>query len=262
MTALSPQSLAVAALVGLLAGTHAAIWGMYKDAIHEGFALGRFSRSVLVGAACAVIVQAALALPLPGAGALVVLFGLAYAAERGLVEVWKTFVREEDQSKYFIPMQFSLRGVPVAGRGARLAAGAAYVAIRYGLRNVFRHLTVHRGMFHSIPAMLLAGLAVYHLHFDPHPGARHFLAGGVMVGFLSHLVLDEVCSVDLRGARVNKAFGSALKLWGSSPGPTLAIYALAIYLGWQVLRSWPGGPELLEGLIARPPAPPPLQRGG
>src|SRR5207237_5096934 len=61
------------------------------------------------------------------AGALVLLFGLAYAAERGLVEVWKTFVREEDQSKYFIPMQFSIGGVPVASRGARLAAGAGYV---------------------------------------------------------------------------------------------------------------------------------------
>ena len=54
----------------------------------------------------------------------VVLFGLAYALERGVVEVWKTFVREEDQSKYFIAMQFSIRGVPVASRGARLTAGA------------------------------------------------------------------------------------------------------------------------------------------
>jgi len=125
----SPQSLAIAALVGLLSGTHAAIWGMYKDAIHEGFAAGRFARSMLVGVAAAVAIQAALALAVPGAAALVTLFGLAYAAERGLVEVWKTFVREEDQSKYFIPMQFSVRGVPVTRRGPRLAAGAAYVAV-------------------------------------------------------------------------------------------------------------------------------------
>jgi hypothetical protein len=128
MTALAPQSLAVAALVGLLSGTHAAIWGMYKDAIHEGFSAGRFARSAIVGAAVAVAIQLQLRLALPGAAALVALFGLAYAAERGLVEVWKTFVREEDQSKYFIPMQFSVRGAPVASRAARLAAGAAYVA--------------------------------------------------------------------------------------------------------------------------------------
>ena len=129
MIAITMQSLAIAAVVGLLAGTHAAIWGMYKDAIHEGFAATRFARSVVVGGAVAVAVQAAVQLALPSAAALAVLFGLAYAAERGVVEVWKTFARNEDQAKYFIPMQFSVRGVPVASRGARLAAGAAYVGI-------------------------------------------------------------------------------------------------------------------------------------
>lgn len=129
MTPTSPSALALAAFVGLLAGTHASIWGMYKDAIHEGFGRARFSRSMIVGAAVALAIQAAFTLPLPEPGALVVLFGLAYAAERGLVEVWKTFVREEDQAKYFIPMQFSLGGVPVRSRAVRLAAGAAYVAV-------------------------------------------------------------------------------------------------------------------------------------
>ena len=125
----SLQSLMIAAVVGMLSGTHTAIWGMYKDAIHEGFAVRRFVRSILVGGAVSVAIQVALGLPLPGAAAIIVLFGLAYAAERGIVEIWKTFVREEDQSKYTIPMQFSVHGVPVRSRGARLAAGAGYVAI-------------------------------------------------------------------------------------------------------------------------------------
>jgi hypothetical protein len=129
MTADTLRSLAIAGMIGLLSGTHAAIWGMYKDAIHEGFAAARFARSVVVGGLVAVALQAALGLALPSAAALAVLFGLAYAAERGVVEVWKTFVRDEDQAKYFIPMQFSVRGVPVASRGARLAAGAGYAAI-------------------------------------------------------------------------------------------------------------------------------------
>jgi hypothetical protein len=129
MIAITAHSLVVAGVVGLLSGTHAAIWGMYKDAIHEGFAARRFARSVVVGGAVAVMLQAGLGLALPGTAALVVLFGLAYAAERGVVEVWKTFVRDEDQAKYFIPMQFSVRGVPVASQGARLGAGAAYVAV-------------------------------------------------------------------------------------------------------------------------------------
>lgn len=121
-------TLAVAATAGLLSGTHAAIWGMYKDAVHEGFSYRRFLRSMIVGCISAIILQRVLGLPLDAPGALVLLFGLAYAAERGVVEVWKTFIRNEDQSKYFIPMQFSIRGVPVRHRGVRLAAGAMYVA--------------------------------------------------------------------------------------------------------------------------------------
>lgn len=132
MTAITVQSLAIAAGVGLLSGMHAAIWGMYKDAIHEGFTASRFARSVVLGAALGVVMYAALRLPLPSAAGMAVLFGLAYAAERGIVEVWKTFVRDESQTKYFIPMQFSVGGVPVASRAARLAAGAAYVILVAG----------------------------------------------------------------------------------------------------------------------------------
>jgi len=129
MTMPSASSLIVAALVGLLSGTHTAIWGMYKDAIHEGFVVRRFVFGLAVGALAGVAIQLGLGLPLDQAAGLAVLFGLAYAAERGVVEVWKTFVRVEDQSKYSIPMQFSLRGVPVASRRVRLAAGAGYVGI-------------------------------------------------------------------------------------------------------------------------------------
>ncbi len=125
----APAPLLVAAAVGAMSGAHTAIWGMYKDAIHEGFTVGRFSRSIIVGAVAAIAIQASIRLPLPGAGALVVLFGLAYAAERGIIEVWKTFIRDEDQSKYFIPMQFTMLGTPVTSRSKRLGAGAAYVAI-------------------------------------------------------------------------------------------------------------------------------------
>jgi hypothetical protein len=76
-----------------------------------------------------VAIQWALGLAVPEPAALVLLFGLAYAGERGVVEVWKTFVRDEDQAKYTIPMQFNLLGTPVASRGGRAAAGAAYVAV-------------------------------------------------------------------------------------------------------------------------------------
>ncbi|MEO5580888.1 MAG: hypothetical protein ABIR58_09520 [Gemmatimonadaceae bacterium] len=102
---------------------------MYKDALHEGFGIATFLRSIAIGAIVAIAIQATLHFPLPSPESLILLFGLAYGAERGIVEIWKTFVRDEDQSKYFIPMQFSVRGVPVASAGARLAAGAVSVAV-------------------------------------------------------------------------------------------------------------------------------------
>lgn len=147
--------LALAAAVGLLSGLHTAIWGMYKDAIHEGFGRVRFWRSVAVGAIAAVVLQRIFRLPLPAPAALVVLFGLAYAAERGVVEIWKTFVREEDQSKYFIPMQFSIGGMPVRNRLLRLGVALGYLGlIAAGL--VFTRLP---GMPHRLSAAI-GGLAV------------------------------------------------------------------------------------------------------
>ena len=60
----TPHSLAIAAVVGLLSGTHTAIWGMYKDAIHEGFTAGRFVRSPIVGIVAAMLIGGGIAAPL------------------------------------------------------------------------------------------------------------------------------------------------------------------------------------------------------
>jgi hypothetical protein len=121
------------------------------------------------------------------------------------------------------------------GEAVGLAA-LTFVVIRYGLSHVFKRLTVHRGMFHSLPAMLIAGVAVFLLDHGSGTSARGFLAGGVMIGFLSHLILDEICSVDFRGARLKKSAGSALKLASKSWGATLCCYAILATLGFLAWR--------------------------
>ncbi len=45
----------------------------------------------------------------------------------------KTFLREEDQSKYFIPMQFHILGRVVRARGLRWLVGALYTAGLVGM---------------------------------------------------------------------------------------------------------------------------------
>jgi hypothetical protein len=115
----------IAFVVGLAAGTHTATWGMYKDSPHEGFTWRRYSRSIWLAGLLALIVQALAGLELTTAGGIFVLFGVTYVCERACVEFYKTFLREEDQSKYFIPMQFAVKGKVVKDRRKRWAAGAA-----------------------------------------------------------------------------------------------------------------------------------------
>jgi membrane-bound metal-dependent hydrolase YbcI (DUF457 family) len=107
-----------------------------------------------------------------------------------------------------------------------------YLSIRYGARALLGKLTVHRGMFHSIPALFIAGLTVFLLYHSPYPSVRLYLAGAVMLGFLSHLVLDACCTVDLLGARLHlkKHAGSPLKFFSPSWQATLTTYGLLAWL--------------------------------
>ncbi|CAN5859552.1 hypothetical protein BH23PLA1_BH23PLA1_34370 [soil metagenome] len=126
-----------------------------------------------------------------------------------------------------------------------------FVAVRHGLRRTLARLTVHRGMNHSIPTALSWGALTYLLYPSPYHSIRVMMAAAVLLGVFSHLILDELSSVDLRGARVNKAFGTALKLWSRSPWATLVAYALLAYLTWQLLEVWPETSFSLDELAPR-----------
>ena len=119
-----------ALVVGLFAGTHIATWGMYKDAPHEGFR--GYKRSVIMAAVIAPLVVTIVRRPWLSAGHLVLLFGVVYAFERGATEFYKVFIRNEDQSKYFIPMQFHVFGRVVPPGRARRAAAFGY-AVAFAL---------------------------------------------------------------------------------------------------------------------------------
>jgi hypothetical protein len=120
-----------------------------------------------------------------------------------------------------------------------LLAGV-YIVIRYVLSAIFKRWTIHRGMWHSIPALLIAGLAFYLGYHTTSPFLRMFLAGGVMLGFLSHLVLDEIYSVDFTGAhlRLNKYAGSALKFHSRSWPATIIAYSILGVLGYFAWMDW------------------------
>lgn len=124
----------------------------------------------------------------------------------------------------------------------------AYLFIRYGASMVLKRISVHRGMFHSIPALLISGLAVYNIYHSDDLRTRFYMAGGMMLGFLSHLILDEICAVDLAGVpRLKQSFGTALKLTSSSWLATAVCYLILASLGalaWMEVREEPRRAEI------------------
>ena len=119
-------------LIGALAGAHASTWGMYKDAPHEGFTVLKYLRSLVIAAVLAPFVATILEVFPRSAATAVILFGCVYAAERAVLESWKTFFREEDQSKYAIPMQLAVFGRTVKSRALRFFFGLLYLGAIIG----------------------------------------------------------------------------------------------------------------------------------
>lgn len=119
-----------------------------------------------------------------------------------------------------------------------LIGAPLYLLLRFGVGTVLASLTVHRGMFHSIPAMVIAGMIAYLLLDSRDQAIRVFKAAGVSVGYLSHLMLDEIWSFEFAAGvpRVKKSFGTALKFFGDNAGANSFAYGIALLLGMAIMR--------------------------
>jgi hypothetical protein len=130
-----------------------------------------------------------------------------------------------------------LRRLPLSPEDRMLAAIAFYIFVRFVVRLGFERLTVHRGMFHSIPAMFLAGGVTYLATSELTPPVPMLMAVAVVLGYFSHLLLDEIYSVDLNGLtpKLKKSAGTALKFYSESWPATLVTWALLGLVTWQTL---------------------------
>jgi membrane-bound metal-dependent hydrolase YbcI (DUF457 family) len=127
-----------------------------------------------------------------------------------------------------------------------LIGAAIYVGIRFGLAAFLRHYTVHRGMYHSFPAAAIFGELTFLLIYSENVVLRTFIAGGVVAGFLSHLLLDEIYSVQWDGRpRLKKSFGTAMKFYGDKWWPNVSAYAKLALLTLVVFKD-PGLVEQLQ----------------
>ena len=112
-----------------------------------------------------------------------------------------------------------------------------YLVIKYGLASLVGSLSVHRGMFHSIPALVIAAEITYLFYPSEQISPKLLMAASVGIGFLSHLLLDEIYSVQWSGVRIKlkKSAGSAMKLFGDSFGSNAAAYTLLIIFSLAML---------------------------
>lgn len=95
-----------------------------------------------------------------------------------------------------------------------LMAGATYLATHWIIKPLFEKITVHRGSLHSLLAVIMFTFIGTSLTlFISHSLNLAILVGVfIALGALTHLILDEVYSVDLENNTIKASFGTAIKL--------------------------------------------------
>lgn len=108
----------------------------------------------------------------------------------------------------------------------------SFVIVRYGAEAAFHRFSYHRGIWHSLLAALFFWFLttiVFKYLLGRHEGVAWLAGGFLFVGYISHLLLDELFSVDLMGKRLKTSFGSAMKLYDDKRvGDSTAIAALTV----------------------------------
>lgn len=98
---------------------------------------------------------------------------------------------------------------------------------------LFKATTIHRGILHSIPVIFIYAFTVYLMFTKDNnftSQGRLWIAIAAFGGAISHLILDEIYSVDFDGkaVRIKRSFGTAFSFWKKkTPVISAAAYAIA-----------------------------------
>ena len=113
---------------------------------------------------------------------------------------------------------------------------------------IFKKMTVHRGVFHSVPAALIFGLIIYIAMGQRTDQIDLQISLGItgMMGYFIHLMLDEAYSVDFNNKKIKRSFGTAMSLYKKNMGTTTLCYLILIVLGVISYNDYQGHrPEVL-----------------
>ena len=133
-----------------------------------------------------------------------------------------------------LPLPEPLASAP-GGVWLLLVAAAALIQL---IVPIFKRVTVHRGVFHTVPFVGCYALACVAFFSALSPAERLVIGLGAFLGGLSHLILDEIYAVDFDGVRLKtkRSFGTAVSFWKARyPVASTAVYVLLIALGGLVV---------------------------
>ncbi len=105
---------------------------------------------------------------------------------------------------------------------------------------ILKKFTHHRGMMHSLPTMLIVGTATYLItqYLGQGNTVAAVVAVGVMAGFFSHLVLDELhAELNMQGKPfvARRSLGTAMKLFSPQKGITVFTYVVLAFLLYKAV---------------------------
>lgn len=126
------------------------------------------------------------------------------------------------------------------------------VFVRYALKAMFHASSYHRGIWHSILAAVFCSVltaVVFFWVLRRHDGVAWLAAGFLFIGFLTHLILDELYSVDVGDIRIKASFGTAMKLVDSNRWSHTAAMAAATAL---VIMVAPPTQNFVGGITSQP----------
>lgn len=125
------------------------------------------------------------------------------------------------------------------------------VFVRYVAKEVFFRFSYHRGVWHSLLAMVFCAFVtawVFHALLRRDDGVAWLAAAFMGVGYLTHLILDEIYSVDVMDTRIKASFGTALKLFDYRRLGHSAAMAVAAVL---MFMATPPTGRFLEAITSR-----------
>lgn len=102
--------------------------------------------------------------------------------------------------------------------------------VLYLIKPLFSKMTSHRGIYHSIPMGLTISLLILYIPFISY---KFIIASSFMLGFLTHLILDEIYStINFSGIIIKpkKSFGTALKWFAPSISSNIILNLLLALL--------------------------------